>query len=110
MDGVPAGNRYANSRVGATVNLPVGSRHAVKLAWSTGAIIRSGADFTTVQFWGDGYGEVLNFGGTIHYALLNQGSLPPTGVPEPGEWLLLCSAAALLMGYAYVKRRQPQLG
>jgi putative PEP-CTERM system integral membrane protein len=36
--------------------------------------------------------------------------LTVTGVPEPGEWLLLCSAAVLLMGYAYVKRRQPQLG
>lgn len=56
VDGVPAGNRYANSRVGATVNLPVGSRHAVKLAWSTGAIIRSGADFTTVSIgWQTGW-------------------------------------------------------
>jgi hypothetical protein len=46
-------------------------------------------DFTTVQFWGDGFGEVLNFGGTIHYALLDQGSLPPTGVPEPASLALL---------------------
>jgi hypothetical protein len=38
------------------VNLPVGSRHAVKLAWSTGAIIRSGADFTTVSIgWQTGW-------------------------------------------------------
>ncbi|HNV54735.1 MAG TPA: PEP-CTERM sorting domain-containing protein [Pseudomonadales bacterium] len=43
-------------------------------------------DFTTVQFWGDGYGEVLNFGGTVHYAKLNQGSLP---VPEPASLALM---------------------
>jgi hypothetical protein len=35
--------------------------------------------------------------------------LTVTGVPEPGEWLLMGSAAALLMGYAYIKRRQLRL-
>lgn len=44
-------------------------------------------DFTTVQFWGDGIGEVLHFGGTIHYALLDQGSLPP--LPEPATLALM---------------------
>ena len=47
------------------------------------------ASFTSVQFWGDGFGEVLNFGGTVHYALLDTGSLPPTGVPEPTGIALL---------------------
>jgi hypothetical protein len=41
------------------------------------------ANFTKVQFWGDGWGEYLVMGGTISYALLEQGSLPPTNVPEP---------------------------
>lgn len=46
------------------------------------------SSFTTVEFWGDGFGEVLNFGGTVHYALLDQGSLPPTNVPEPASLAL----------------------
>ncbi|PLX60172.1 PEP-CTERM sorting domain-containing protein [Sedimenticola selenatireducens] len=46
-------------------------------------------DFTKVQFWGDGFGEVLNMGGTIHYALLEQGSLPPSGVPAPAPLALM---------------------
>jgi hypothetical protein len=49
IDGVEKDDRQSNSRVGATMVLPVGKRHAVKLAYSTGAIIRSGADFTTVS-------------------------------------------------------------
>ena len=46
-------------------------------------------DFNKVTFWGDGIGEVLVAGGTVRYALLDQGSLPPTGVPEPGTLALL---------------------
>jgi hypothetical protein len=47
IDGVEMNDRQSNSRMGATLVLPVGKRHAVKLAYSTGAIIRSGADFTS---------------------------------------------------------------
>ena len=47
VDDVPTGGRESNSRVGATLVFPVGNRHAIKVACSTGAIIRSGADFTT---------------------------------------------------------------
>jgi Putative MetA-pathway of phenol degradation len=47
VDDVPTGSRESNSRVGATLVFPVGNRHAIKVAGSTGAVIRSGADFTT---------------------------------------------------------------
>ena len=47
VDDVPTGSRESNSRVGATLVFPVGNRHAIKVGWSTGAFIRSGADFTT---------------------------------------------------------------
>jgi len=40
-------NRQSNVRVGATLNLPVGKRHSIKLAASSGAVVRFGADFTT---------------------------------------------------------------
>jgi hypothetical protein len=49
VDGVEMDDRQTNSRVGATLVLPVGKRHSVKFAYSTGAIIRSGADFTSVS-------------------------------------------------------------
>ena len=47
IDGVPNHDRQSNSRIGATMVLPVGKRNSLKLAFSTGAIIRSGADFST---------------------------------------------------------------
>jgi hypothetical protein len=46
-DGVENGDRQSNSRVGATLNLPVRRRHAIKLAVSRGAVIRHGPDFST---------------------------------------------------------------
>ena len=38
-----------NVRVGATFNLPISRKQALKLAYSTGAIIRFGADFSTIS-------------------------------------------------------------
>ncbi|MFO7668780.1 MAG: transporter [Bacteroidales bacterium] len=49
VDGAEMDDRQSNSRIGATMVLPVGKRHSVKFAFSTGAIVRSGADFTTIS-------------------------------------------------------------
>jgi hypothetical protein len=49
VDGVKMNDRQSNSRIGATLVLPVKKRHSIKFAYSTGAIIRSGADFTSVS-------------------------------------------------------------
>jgi PEP-CTERM motif len=62
-------------------------------------------NFSTVQFWGDGFGEYLVAGGRISYALLQQGSLPPTGnVPEPAG--LALAGLALAGVFAARKRKQ----
>lgn len=49
VDGVGKDDREENSRIGGTVVLPIGKRHTVKIAYSTGAIIRFGANFSTVS-------------------------------------------------------------
>lgn len=58
--------------------------------------------FSTVNFWGDGYGEVLVAGGTIRSANIDIGSLPPDGVPEP---LTLTLFGAGLVGAGALRRR-----
>jgi hypothetical protein len=47
VDGVSKNNLQRNSRVGATLSLPVASRQSLKFAYSTGATTRLGADFDT---------------------------------------------------------------
>lgn len=47
VNGIPKDDRQSNSRVGATLVLPTGKASAIKFAGSTGAIVRSGANFTT---------------------------------------------------------------
>jgi hypothetical protein len=56
LQGVEGSDLQNNSRAGGTLVLPVGRRHSVKLAVSRGAIIRHGANFTTVSFgWQTGW-------------------------------------------------------
>ena len=45
IDDVPAPERQENTRVGLTASVPVAQSHAVKLAWSKGAITRVGSSF-----------------------------------------------------------------
>jgi len=42
-------DRQNNSRIGATFNLPVSSKSAIKFAYSTGAVIRVGGNFSTIS-------------------------------------------------------------
>lgn len=47
-DGAPTG-RVNNSRAGLTLSLPFGRAQSIKLAYSAGAIVRSGSDFRTLS-------------------------------------------------------------
>jgi hypothetical protein len=49
VNDVTDNDHQENSRVGGTLVLPVGKRNSVKIAYSTGAIIRFGANFSTVS-------------------------------------------------------------
>jgi hypothetical protein len=49
VNGASVGDRLTSSRVGATLGFPVGQRHAVRIAWSTGAVVRFGANFDTLS-------------------------------------------------------------
>jgi hypothetical protein len=56
VDGVATGRRVSNSRVGATLAFPVGNRQAIRVGFSRGAFIRTGADFTTFSLgWQAGW-------------------------------------------------------
>ena len=46
-DGAPTA-RLSNSRVGATISVPLGKRQSLKANYSTGASVRAGQDFNTV--------------------------------------------------------------
>jgi hypothetical protein len=48
VDGGPPGSRQNNSRIGGTLSLPVLDRQSIKIAYSTGASVRTGANFDTI--------------------------------------------------------------
>lgn len=60
--------------------------------------------FDTVHFWGDGWNEYLVMGGTISYAALERGTLPPTDVPEPAP-LTFFGLGLILLGMLMRRRR-----
>ena len=46
-NGVPAGDRKENSRVGLTLSVPAAKGHSIKFNWSRGATARLGSNFST---------------------------------------------------------------
>jgi hypothetical protein len=64
------------------------------------AALDDSSSFTTVQFWGDGFGEFLVAGGTLRWANVGKGSL---GVPEPATIGLMGLG---LLGLGFARRRK----
>ena len=48
VDGALNADRLDNTRIGATLAVPLGHGHSVKAAWARGATVRFGQNFTTV--------------------------------------------------------------
>ena len=62
--------------------------------------IDSSATFSSIVFFGDGFGEYLVAGGALHFASVPIGShIPgdPEAVPEPGTIALMGAGLALLI-------------
>lgn len=49
LDGVRKADLQRNTRLGATVSLPIGIRQSVKVAWASGIITRIGGDYDTLS-------------------------------------------------------------
>lgn len=49
MNGGPAVGRMSNSRLGATLSLPLRKKQSLKVGFSTGATARAGQKFTSVS-------------------------------------------------------------
>ena len=48
LNGAPRTERQDNTRIGATLAVPIGRHQLIKAAWAKGATVRIGQDFTTV--------------------------------------------------------------
>jgi hypothetical protein len=48
VGGVARADRQSNTRIGLTLSFPLGQRQSLKVAWSEGASVRAGNDFSTV--------------------------------------------------------------
>jgi hypothetical protein len=48
VDSVNAADAYRNTRLGATLAIPIGRRQSLKVAYNAGAATRVGTDFTTI--------------------------------------------------------------
>lgn len=48
IEGTPPAGGVNNSRVGATLSIPLGRRQSIKVAYSSGVAVRTGTDFKTV--------------------------------------------------------------
>jgi hypothetical protein len=56
VEGVGKDDRQSNARIGGTLVFPIGKRHSIKVALSRGAVIRIGANFTTLSMgWQTGW-------------------------------------------------------
>jgi hypothetical protein len=62
VNGVPKDDRQSNSRIGATLVFPTGKMSALKFAVSRGAIVRSGANFTSLSIgWQQSFFNMKRF-------------------------------------------------
>ena len=58
VNGAEPVERQQNTRLGATLSLPIARRHSLRVAFSTGARVRLGSDFNTFNVtWSYGWGR-----------------------------------------------------
>lgn len=66
--------------------------------------IDSSSTFSTITFYGNGFGEYLVAGGTIRYGAVDIGSVPD--VPEPATWAMLLVGFGAIGGVVRARKRQ----
>jgi hypothetical protein len=73
IEHIESNDRQSNFRIGGTLAVPVKKRHSVKIAVSRGAVVRFGANFTT-----------LSFGWQTGWTPRPKTAPSPSGIPAPG--------------------------